>query len=147
MPKTKIRFTYKDYKSLPESETKRYELLQGELIMVPSPGKRHQSVSGNLGFTVWRFVGDNSLGVIYNAPFDVTLGQDIAQTDIMCISKQHSQIITKEEGGGAHDLVIEISSPFTGERDPTYKRSLYPRHGIPEYWIVDPRGRTIEVSG
>jgi len=47
--KTKIKFTYEDYKSLPESETKRYELLEGELVMVPSPNEYHQRISRKLG--------------------------------------------------------------------------------------------------
>lgn len=145
MPKTKIKFTYKDYKSLPESETKRYELLEGELIMVSSAGTRHQSVSRNLGSILWRFARDNSLGAIYNAPLDVILCEDIAQPAIICIPKQHSQIITEEEVHGAPGLVTEITSPFTAERDRTYKGTLCARHGIPEYWIVDPRGQTIEV--
>ncbi len=52
---TKIKFTYRDYKSLPESETKRYELIEGELVMVPSPNTYHQRVSRKLEFTFGRF--------------------------------------------------------------------------------------------
>jgi hypothetical protein len=46
--KANIPFTYEDYKSLPESETKRYGLLGGELVMVPAPLTYHQRVSRNL---------------------------------------------------------------------------------------------------
>ena len=142
---TKIKFTYKDYKSLPESETKRYELLEGELIMVPSPNEYHQRISGRLEFILRAFVEDKNLGRVYYAPLDVHLGEDVVQPDILFISKERCQIITKEEIRGGPDLVIEILSPATAERDCTYKKTLYARHGVREYWIVDPEEKTVEV--
>ena len=142
---TKIKFTYKDYKSLPESETRRYELIEGELIMVPSPSFEHQRISRNLEFILHSFVQEKNLGTIIDAPFDVHLGEDVVQPDILFISKARSKIITEEEIQGAPDLVIEILSSATAERDRTYKKTLYARHGVQEYWIVDPEKRTVEV--
>jgi len=143
---TKIKFTYKDYKSLPESETKRYELIEGELIIVPSPNEYHQRISGRLEFILRAFVEDKNLGRVYDAPFDVVFSkEDVVQPDILFISKAHSKIITEEGIRGAPDLVIEILSPATSERDQTYKKTLYARHGVREYWIVDPEEKTIEV--
>jgi Uma2 family endonuclease len=147
MLKPKIKFTYKDYKNLPESETKRYELLEGELVMVPSPTTYHQRISWNLERILGDFVAKHDLGVIYDAPLDVVFSQeDVAQPDILFISNAHSQIITDENIQGAPDLIIEILSPATGERDRTYKRTLYARHGVREYWIVDPADKSIEVT-
>jgi Uma2 family endonuclease len=142
---TNIKFTYKDYKSLPESETKRYELIEGELIMVPSPNTYHQRISGNLVFLLRDFVKKNKLGEVFYAPLDVHLGENVVQPDILFVSKAHSKIITEEEILGAPDLVIEILSPATSERDQTYKKTLYARHGVQEYWIVDPQEKTVEV--
>jgi len=143
---TKIKFTYKDYKSLPESETKRYELIEGELIIVPSPNEYHQRISGRLEFILRAFVEDKNLGRVYDAPFDVVFSkEDVVQPDILFISKARSKIITEEGIRGAPDLVIEILSPATSERDQTYKKTLYARHGVREYWIVDPEEKTIEV--
>ena len=142
---TKIKFTYKDYKSLPESETKRYELIEGELIMVPSPNFEHQRISGNLEFLLRSFVHEKNLGTIVHAPLDVHLGEDVVQPDILFVSKARSKIITEEEIRGAPDLVIEILSPVTSERDQTYKKTLYARHGVREYWVVDPEEKTVEV--
>jgi len=143
--KIRIKFTYKDYKSLPESETKRYELLKGELVMVPSPNEYHQRISRKLEFLLQDFVEKNKLGEVYYAPLDVHLGEDVVQPDILFVSKARSKIITEEEILGAPDLVIEILSPATAERDRTYKRTLYARNGVQEYWIVDPEEKTIEV--
>jgi len=142
---TKIKFTYKDYKSLPESETRRYELLEGQLIMVPSPNTYHQRISRKLEFLLQDFVEKNKLGEVYYAPLDVHLGEDVVQPDILFVSKVRSKIITEEEIRGGPDLVIEILSPATAERDRTYKKTLYARHGVQEYWIVDPEEKTVEV--
>ena len=147
--KMRIKFTYEDYKSLPESETKRYELLGGELVMVPSPTEYHQRISRNLLFILWEFVRERDLGQVYDAPLDVVLGKgderEVVQPDIFYISKERSGIIAEEEIRGAPDLVIEITSPATAERDRTYKKTLYARHGVREYWIVDPEAKTVEV--
>ena len=142
---TKIKFTYRDYKGLPESETKRYELLEGELVMVPSPSFEHQRISRELELLLGNFVKRNKLGEILDAPFDVHLGEDVVQPDILFISKGRSEIITEEEIHGAPDLVIEIFSPTTAERDRTYKKTLYARHRVREYWMVDPEKKTIQV--
>jgi Uma2 family endonuclease len=144
-----VRFTYEDYKSLPESETKRYELLGGELVLVPSPTEYHQRISGNLEFILRRFVKERGLGYVYYAPLDVVLGEgdgrEVVQPDILFISKERAEIIAEEEIRGAPDLVIEIISPGTEDRDRHYKKTLYARHGVREYWIVDPETKTVEV--
>lgn len=146
MSKPQIKFTYQDYKNLPESETKRYELLEGELIMVPSPTTYHQRISANLEYVLQNFVRKHNLGVVYNAPCDVLLSEvDVVQPDIFFISKERSWIIAEENVLGAPDLVIEILSPKTAERDRTYKRTLYARSGVKEYWLVDPGTRSVEV--
>jgi len=143
---TKIKFTYRDYKSLPQSETKRYELMDGELIMVPAPFPYHQKVSGNLEYILRQFIQSRNLGFVYHAPCDVVLSdRDVVQPDIFFISKGRSQIITRENIKGAPDLIIEILSLSTAEYDRTYKRTLYARSGVKEYWIVDPNEREIEV--
>jgi len=134
---TKIKFTYKDYKNLPESETKRYELIEGELITVPSPNFKHQSISGNLEFILRKFIQKKNLGTIIYAPFDVHLGDNVIQPDILFVSRERSYIITEEKIKGAPDLVIEILSPATIQRDRTCKRTLYAQYGVQKYWIVD----------
>ncbi len=148
-PTTKIRFTYDDYRSLPQSDTKRYELLGGELIMVPSPSTHHQRICRNLGYLVWQSVRDSAIGELLHAPCDVVLGEgiqrEVVQPDLVFVSKERIRIITDEEIRGAPDLVIEVTSPATEERDRHYKRTLYARHGVREYWIVDSKLKTVEI--
>jgi len=145
----RIRFTYEDYKSLPESDTKRYELLGGELIIIPSPSVYHQRIARKLGFLLQAFVEERELGEVFFAPLDVVLGEgedrEVVQPDIFFISKERNEVITKEDHRGAPDLVIEITSPATEKRDRYYKKTLYARHGVREYWILDPEVKTVEV--
>ncbi len=144
-----IRFTYEDYKSLPESMEKRYELLDGEIMMVPSPSTKHQFVSRNLEFILHAFVQAHGLGSVLYAPIDVVLGEgearEVVQPDIIFISRTREPIIAEPEVQGAPDLVIEVLSPGTERRDRGYKRHLYGRHGVAEYWIADPETQVIEV--
>lgn len=143
-----LDFTYHDYKSLPYSERQRYELLAGELIpMPPSPGEAHQWACGELAFHLRRFVKERQLGRVYKAPLDVVLGEpeQVVQPDILYVSQARRRIIQEDEIRGAPDLVVEVLSPTTAEKDRTYKRTLYARHGVKEYWIVDPDSPAIEV--
>ena len=146
MAKAAIKFTYEDYKNLPESETQRYELLEGELVMVPAPSFEHQSISIHLEVRLYEFVRRRDLGIVLDAPLDVVLSEEnVVQPDILFISKARRKIIHKEEIRGAPDLVVEILSPYTAGRDRTLKKKLYARYGVKEYWLVDPEEKTIEV--
>ena len=144
MLKEKKRVTYNDYLTLPEE--KRYETLEGELFMVPAPDFYHQIVSGNVEFPLREFVKKNNLGIVVAAPVDVVLSpEDVLQPDVLFISREKRYIITEKNVSGAPDLVIEILSPSTQERDKLVKRDLYSKYGVKEYWIVDPVGKNIEV--
>ena len=67
------------------------------------------------------------------------------QPDILFISNERKGIITDKNVSGPPDLVIEILSPSTQERDRLVKRTLYALHGVKEYWIADPAAQSIEV--
>lgn len=141
---TKLKLTYQDYVLLPD-DGKRYEILDGDLYVTPSPTARHQKVSFNLSLALGQHVRANRLGEVFAAPLDVILADDtIAQPDIMFVSNERFQIV-RDWVHGAPDLVIEILSPGTRERDRTLKRHLYARHGVRELWLVDPKANVIEV--
>ncbi|MBI3660714.1 Uma2 family endonuclease [Candidatus Acetothermia bacterium] len=83
---------------------------------------------------------------VYYSPIDVVLSnEDVVQPDIVFISKDRLSIIREEAIHGAPDLLIEILSPSTAERDRTLKKTLYARSGVKEFWIVDPVTKAIEV--
>lgn len=142
---TKLKLTYQDYVLLPD-DGKRYEILDGDLYVTPSPTARHQRVSFNLSMALGQHVKANRLGEVLVAPLDVILADDsIAQPDILFISSERLPIVT-DWVHGAPDLVIEVLSPGTRERDRTLKRHLYPRHGVRELWLVDPEAKMVEVQ-
>jgi len=146
MPKTvsPIKFTYQDYLLLPED--KRYEIIEGELFMVPAPIPYHQDVSKNLFLLLDNYVEDRNLGKVYYAPIDVVLSnENIVQPDILFISKERLSIIGQKNIRGAPDLVVEILSPGTAEKDKILKRKLYAKFGVKEFWLVDGKKKEIEV--
>ena len=65
--------------------------------------------------------------------------------DLLFVSKKQAYIVTEDNVQGPPDLVVEILSPSTAERDRTFKRALYARYGVREYWLVDPDTRTVTV--
>ena len=143
---TTQRLTYQDYAALEGDE--RYELLDGELILVASPNRDHQDVvMRTLGLTRMRvFVEENDLGRVYVAPFDVLFTDtNVAQPDILFISREREHILTSANVQGAPDLIVEILSPSSSTRDWRDKRKLYAAHGVREYWIIDPANRIVSV--
>ena len=145
IPNPAIKFTYEDYKHTPDD--KRYELLDGELIMAPAPNLGHQEVDANLGARMVLFVKDRGLGKVFHAPCDVVLSNtDVVQPDLLFVSREREHILLGGDNvQGAPDLVVEILSPSTAGRDRTVKSALYARHGVSEYWLADPEARTITV--
>ncbi len=140
----KKKFTYQDYLKTPED--KRYELIEGELIMTPSPVPYHQWVSKNIEYAIERFVREKGLGKVFHAPCDVYLdAENVLQPDILFISKERLDIIGEKNIQGAPDLVIEILSENSAYMDMVKKKKLYAKFGVKEYWIVDPGERTVEI--
>lgn len=143
-PRPKIKFTYEDYRNAPED--KRYELIDGDLLLIPSPKTYHQKISIRLVTLIWECISTRSLGEFLCAPFDVVLSNfDVLQPDILFVSNERIHIVTEDNVQGGPDLVIEILSPGTEERDRTFKRSLYARHGVREMWMVSPEAKTVEI--
>ena len=141
---TRVRFTYEDYLNTPED--KRYELLDGELIMVSSPSIPHQRTEMKLGIRLGGFVERHDLGEMFFAPTDVILSDtDVVQPDLLFVSHARASIIAHNAIHGAPDLVVEILSPSTARRDLTFKRRLYAKHGVKEYWQVNIDDRSVTV--
>jgi Uma2 family endonuclease len=141
------KLTYEDYVLLPEPpDARRYEILDGEIYVSPSPVPRHQEVSLNLLRMLDAHIRRRHLGKLYYAALDVLLHEHtIAQPDIIFVAAGREQIITERAIEGPPDLVVEILSPSTARRDRGLKARLYARFGIPHYWIVDPRTETLTM--
>ena len=144
MTNPRIKFTVKDYMSTPDG--KRYQLLDGEIVPALSPTTRHQTILGRLSIALHEAVTANQLGRVWVAPLDVVLSDpDVAQPDLFFVSNARENIVTEANIQGAPDLVVEILSPATAQYDREYKMTLYSRHGVREYWLVDPEEDMVEV--
>ena len=138
------KWTYDAYRNL--DDDRRYEIIEGELLMAPAPNLYHQKVSRNLEFLLHNYVKEKGLGEIFYAPVDVILdSENVVQPDIVFVSKKRSALL--QHGGimGSPDVSIEIISPSSTYRDHDQKKLLYQNFGVNEYWIVDPANRVIEI--
>ncbi len=141
-----VRLSVLDYLSIPEEDENRYELIDGELYMAPTPSWEHQQLSGFLLTLLSVFVEENRQGQVAAAPLDVYLSdEDVFQPDIVFISNERLGIIRSDGLHGAPDLVIEVLSPGTEQRDRTLKSDRYAMFGVQEYWQADPTAKTISV--
>ena len=140
-----VKFTYEDYLTTPEDE--RYELLDGDLMMVAAPNLRHQRVLLELARRLARFIEERGLGELFIAPCDVYLSEtNVVQPDLLFVSREREYLLNDgEKVRGAPDLVIEILSPSSAETDRGAKRDLYGAHGVAEYWLIDPIAETVSI--
>ena len=143
--KPKGKYTYADYAATPEGE--RWELIDGVLYhMAAAPNTKHHDVSDNTGDLVKAVIQPRRLGRIYRAPYALMLSDsNTVEPDLIYVSVERRHIITARGCEGIPDLVVEILSPSNSAHDLTVKRELYARHGIPEYWILNPIRETVQA--
>jgi len=123
-----------------------FQLIEGNLVQDPSPNPLHQLVSSELGYLLMHHCRAISLGKVLFAPLDIWLAEDtVLQPDILFISNRRQGIIADNRVCGAPDLVIEILSPASAQRDLGQKRAIYSREGVREYWVVDPAQQRVHL--
>ncbi len=136
--------TAKEYFQLPCGEP-RLELVDGHYFMAPSASFSHQYHSHRISLLLGNFIDENQLGVFLAAPMDVELEEgSVVQPDLLFISNARRDIIG-DHIIGAPDLVIEIFSLSTRQRDEGLKLQLYQRSGVLEVWLVDLGASSITV--
>ena len=140
-----FKFTYEDYRTAPPE--KRYELLDGDLLLTPAPNLKHQRLQLRLGMRLAQFIEERGLGELFFAPCDVVLTDtDVVQPDLLFVSRERRHLLENGDNvRGAPDFVVEILSPATVYRDRGYKRALYAKHGVQEYWLVDPVAENVSI--
>ncbi len=138
------QWTYQEYCQL--TDDKSYEIIEGELIEMPSPTPEHQIILNNLLTELNIHLRKNKLGRLIPSPIDVKFDEiNTVQPDIVYIAKENESIIQKKAIIGSPDLLVEILSPNNPERDTESKFAVYQKHKVKEYWLVDPVSKSIEV--
>jgi Uma2 family endonuclease len=131
---------YSDYARLPD-DGNRYEVIDGELLVTPSPSPLHQRASVRLTVLLDSYVERHGLGVVIH---DVDLlfqtGQFL-RPDILVVPTSSRPGITNRGIEMAPLLVVEILSPTSGSIDLVRKPARYGDFDIPEYWVLDPEER------
>ena len=138
--------TLEQYEALPEE--RRAEVFDGILYDMASPSQIHQSVSMQLSTVINNYIlRRKGSWSIFSAPFDVKLSDKpltIVQPDIMVICDKNK--LDGKRCNGAPDFIIEIVSPGNPADDYIRKLYYYKNYEVREYWIVDPRRKTITVN-
>jgi Uma2 family endonuclease len=145
VPTQPVPFTYEDYRRLPE-DGRRYELIEGDFFLVPSPNTVHQTVSRRLQFALMEQLEHPGHALVFDAPMDVVLDStNVVQPDLIVVAARNKHLVTQRAIEGAPDVLVEILSPSSMDRDTYIKRKLYERFRIPEYWVVDPEHGFIQL--
>jgi Uma2 family endonuclease len=115
-----------------------------------APGRRHQEIAGELYHIIRTFLEGKTCRA-FIAPFDVLLPErsdqpedevaSVVQPDVLVFCDQAK--LTDKGATGAPDLVIEVITPWTHKKDLNEKLVLYERHGVREFWIIDPGNRSV----
>jgi Uma2 family endonuclease len=139
------RVSFAELQQWPD-DGRRYELYDGEVIVVPSPFPRHQRVAMHIGFVLSDYESANG-GFVFAVPIDIVLSEyDVLQPDVVYFREARRHVIDMMEATrAAPDLAVEVLSRSTERRDRGRKLQLLARYSVPEYWIVDPIANTLEI--
>jgi Uma2 family endonuclease len=136
--------TYEDLLDLPD-DGRHYELIEGDLIVNPTPVTRHQQIAFRIARYIQAHFDAQGGGEAFMA-LDVVFAHDVVLIpDVMVVCDERRSIVTPTNVKGAPNIAIEVLSDGTRKRDETIKRKLYERFGVDEYWIVDPVIDTVKI--
>ncbi len=140
------QWTYDDYLRLPEDGT-RYEIIEGILYMANAPAYDHQYAVNEIHRQLGNFVVERKLGVALTAPFEVHLSEKTrpVQPDVLFIANDRKPEANAQVFKGSPDLVVEVISPSSLRIDQHIKFGAYEQAKVREYWLVDPKTRSVEV--
>jgi Uma2 family endonuclease len=140
-----LSITRHDYEDMPAGPPY-YQVIEGDLVMSPSPNIYHQAIAGRIYSVLLQFLEKHPLGEVFVAPLDVFLSEiNVYQPDVIFISNQRRSILTEHGLEGAPDLAVEVLSPGTAKVDKGSKRKVYARTGVKELWLVDVEAKLIHV--
>jgi Uma2 family endonuclease len=148
-PRATVRWTVTDLEGFPDDETKRYEIIDGELFVSTQPHAEHQAVCAQTTFSLVDWNRHSRSGRVFVAPGFIFSESDAVAPDVIWASHERLAAIRGEDGHfyGAPELMVEVLSPgSTNERrDRETKLKLYSIYGVEEYWILDWRTQTVAV--
>ena len=140
--------TYEEYLDTPEIEG-RFDIVDGEIIMAPSPIPEHQIVGSEFHLILGPFAREHNLGKVLFAPLDIVIRRNPLRTrqpDLLLLSNEsYARIDRRKPIEVAPELAIEILSPSNTRRRIQDVLADYAAIGVKECWLVSLASRTIEV--
>lgn len=135
-------FGFHDLERLRSRTADRLELVDGELLVTPSPGTDHQRVTRRLFRLIDDAIIESGRGETFFAPLDVVLDAGtIVVPDVLVMLDDRASLVTAAGVEGAPSQVVEVVSPTSRRADAVVKRDRYARASVPEYWLLDPVGK------
>lgn len=126
--------TMEEFEVMEKDEHFNYELIDGIVLMSPSPSYEHQKISSKIARFTGNLLNDAKCDVLVE--YDVKFNEDIYRPDVMIFCNNNKDIPA---------IVFEILSPSTRQRDLLVKPLKYQAMGVKEYWIIDPKTKTVIV--
>lgn len=121
----------------------RWEFVDGEVLVTPSPHWTHQRVAVRLTVLLYPYVRAHDLGELFTSPLDVKLDPRLVlQPDVLVVPK--GELRTRSDYVQHLLLAVEVLSPSSARHDRVKKRPAYQRNRVPDYWIFDERSQTVE---
>jgi Uma2 family endonuclease len=140
--------TIADLDVYPDDDGNRYELIGGELFVSRAPGIPHQRLLLNLEVALSAYLSANPIGILVPGAGHIFSDYDAVIPDLAFVRNERwDEVVTGEKFTGPVDIVIEVLSPGTAnrQRDLTAKRGLYAKYGVDEYWIIDSETRSVLI--
>lgn len=140
-------WTFEDYRQLTAETDTRYEVIAGVLYEMPPPSTLHQLLVTQLVIRLGNLVTTDIHGILYASPIEVILLEAATpvQPDLIFIRDERRNIIKPNRIEGPPDLVVEILSPSSVRYDRVTKFEVYESGGVQEYWILNPKTKSVEI--
>lgn len=150
MVSNSLRWTIRDLDAVPDDGGwKRYEIIDGELLVTRAPHIRHQRAASIIHLELENWSRQTKLGTPFEAPGVIFTPTDAVIPDVVWISQERLDSGVDQSGHliVAPELMVEVLSPgeLNEQRDKEFKLKLYSRHGVQEYWIVNWQLKILEI--
>lgn len=120
---------------------------EGKVIRKMSNNEQHQFLLNLLQTILTMYLMFKQNGKLYSDGYQMKLNDDKSarQPDLLVVLEENYGRITHQYLDGAADVVIEIISPATGKVDRGDKYYQYQAGAVPEYWIIDPQSKQVDI--
>ena len=123
-----------EFEAMEKDERLTYELIDGVVMASPSPSREHQTIANKVNYSLLKTFENSSCEVLYE--FDIKFDGDILKPDLMLFCDKDAEL---------PEIIFEILSPSTRQKDILVKPICYQAMGVKEYWIIDPKVKIVIV--